>query len=50
MTGWRVRDVVESLVHRTSAFESKVKTLSGELMEAKHALTILDVKRESVRE
>ena len=48
--GWRVRDVIESLVHRTSASESKVQTLSGELTGAKHALTISDVKRESLRE
>ena len=49
-SGWRVRDVIESLINRTSASESKVKTLSGELTEAKHALTISDVKRESLRE
>ena len=50
VSGWRVRDVIESLNNRTSASESKVKTLSGELTEAKHALTISDVKRESLRE
>ena len=47
---WRVRVVIDSLLHRTSASESKVKTLSGELTEAKHSLTISDVKRESLRE
>ena len=44
-----MRDVIESLVNRTSAPESKVKALSGELTEAKHALTISDVKNESLR-
>ena len=44
MSGWRVRDVIESLINRTSASGSQVKTLSGELTEAKHALTISDVK------
>ena len=44
VSSWRVRDFIESLVHRTGASESKVKTLSGELTEAKHALTISDVK------
>ena len=43
----RVRDVIESLVYRTSASESKVKTLSGGLTKSKHAVTISDVKRES---
>ena len=50
MNGWRVRDVIELLLHHTSASDSKVKTLSGELTEAKHALTISDVKGESLRE
>ena len=50
MSVWRVRDVIGALVHRTSASESKVKTLSGALTEAKHALSISDVKRESLRE
>ena len=50
VSGWRVRNVIESLLNRTSASESKVKTLSGELTEAKHALTISEVKRESLRE
>ena len=45
VNGWRVRDVIELLVHRTSASDSKVKKLSGELTEAKHSLTISDVKR-----
>ena len=49
-SGWRVRDVIESLINRTSASESKVKTFSGESTEAKHALTISDVMRESLRE
>ena len=48
--GWRVRDVIESLTNRTSASESKMKTLSGEVTEAKHALTISNVKRGSLRE
>ena len=50
MSGGRVRDVIESLINRTSASESKVKTLLGELTEAKHALTISDVRRDSLRE
>ena len=50
LSDWRVRDVIESLSSRTSASESRVKTLSGDLTEAKHALTISDVKRESLRE
>ena len=50
VSGWRVRDVIESAISRTSASESRVKTLSGELTEAKHALKISDVKRESLRE
>ena len=45
-----MRDVIESLLHLTRASESKAKTLSGVLTEAKHALTISDVKRESLRE
>ena len=45
-----MRDVIESLISRTSASESRVKTLSGELTESKYALTISDVKRESLRE
>ena len=49
-SGWRVRDVIESLINRTSVSESRVKTFSGALTEAKHALTISDVKRESLRE
>ena len=49
MNGSRVRDVIESLVHHKSASASKVKTLSGELTEAKHALTISDVNRDSLR-
>ena len=43
MRGWRVCDVIESLINRTSASASKVKTLSGELTETKPALTISDV-------
>ena len=50
MSDLPVRDVIESTVHRTSASGSKVKTLSGELTEAKHALKISDVKRESLRD
>ena len=50
VNGSRVRDVIELLVHRTSASESMVKTLSGELTDAKHALTISGVNRESLRE
>ena len=48
-SGWRVRDVIESLANRTSASELKVKTSSGEFTEAKHALKISDVKRQSLR-
>ena len=47
-SGWRVCDVIESLINRTCASESKVKKLLGELTEAKHTLTISDVKRESL--
>ena len=50
MRGSPVRVVIESLVHRRSASEWKVKTLSGELTEAKHALKSSGVKRESLRE
>ena len=50
VSGWRVRDVIESLVHHTSASESKVKTLSGKVTQAKHALKISDVKRETLHE
>ena len=50
VSGWRVRDVIESLINRTSASQWKMKTLSGELTEAKHALTTSDVKLESLRE
>ena len=37
-------------MRRTSSSESKVKTMSGELTEAKHSLTISRVKFESLRE
>ena len=50
VSGWRVRDVIESSVNRAGASESRVKKLSSELTEAKHGLKISDVKRDSLRE
>ena len=48
--GWRLCGVIEFLVYLTSASQSKLKTLSVELNEAKRSLAISDEMREALRE
>ena len=46
MSGWRVSDVIESLLHLTSASESKVITLSGRVDGSKTCVN--DFGREEI--